>query len=503
MGVARRFLFVGLLGVCLVAPVLSQTMPGTGVASPAETQREIQQHIDHVTSGLTTPVIDKNDPHPGKSLTAEMAAMHVPGVSIAVVHNGIIEWAQGFGVAAVGGNPVTAETLFQAGSISKPVAAMAALRLVQQGKLNLDADINTYLTSWKLPASDAAAGKPVTLRELLTHTGGTTVHGFPGYAAGEPVPTLVQVLDGVKPANTVAIRVETAPGTRWNYSGGGFTIMQQALIDVTAVNGKLGPFPQLMHDTVLAPIGMTHSTYQQPLPAEWLAKAATPYDFDDKPIAGGAHTYPEMAAAGLWTTPSDLARYVIENQLSLEGKANHVLSVEMTKQMMTAGMGNWGLGVQIGGSASKPYFSHGGVDEGFEALFVGYEQGGDGAVVMTNARGGMRIAEEVMGSIATEYGWPDFRPIVRSSISVDPKVLAQYVGTYELSPTFSIAMTLEGNQLMTQATEQPKFPLHAESDTKFFLTVVDAEVEFFKNDKGVVAYMMLHQGGQDVKGVKK
>jgi CubicO group peptidase (beta-lactamase class C family) len=274
--------------------------------------------------------------------------------------------------------------------------------------------------------------------------------------------------------------------------------MQQALIDVTKQ-----PFPKLMHDTVLVPIGMTHSTYQQPLPADWRSKAAIPYDADSKPIPGGAHTYPEMAAAGLWATPTDLARYVIENQLSLEGKANHVLSVEMTKQMMTAGMGHWGLGVQIGGSAEKPYFSHGGVDEGFEALFVGYEQGGDGAVVMTNAQGGMRIADEVMSSVATEYGWPDFRPVMRSSITVDPKVLAQYVGTYELSPTFSVAMTLEGNQLMTQATNQPKFPLYAESETKFFLTVVDAEVEFFKNDKGEVAYMMLHQGGHDAKGMKK
>ena len=255
MGV-RRFLFPGLLAILLVAPVLSQTVPGS-VANSAETQLEIQRHIDDVTSGLMTPIIDKNDPHPGKTLSDEMAALHVPGVSIAVVHNGVIEWAQGFGFAVVGGDPVTAETLFQAGSISKPVAAMAALRLVQEGKLNLDADINTYLTSWKLPASEVAAGKPVTLRELLTHTGGTTVHGFPGYAAGETVPTLVQVLDGVKPANTAAIRVDTAPGTKWRYSGGGFTIMQQALIDVTKE-----PFPKLMHDTVLAPIGMTHSTYR-------------------------------------------------------------------------------------------------------------------------------------------------------------------------------------------------------------------------------------------------
>src|SRR5277367_6777677 len=197
---------------------------------------ETQQHIEHVKSGLLPDAVWRN--HPGHPLSERMAALHVPGVSIAVIHHGVIEWAQGFGVTRVGGPPVTADTMFQAGSISKPVAAMAALRLVQQGKLSLDADINTYLTSWKLPASPIAAGKPVTLRELLTHTGGTTVHGFPGYAAGEPVPTLVQVLDGVKPANTAAIRVDTAPGTKWNYSGGGFTIMQQAVIDVAKE-----PFP--------------------------------------------------------------------------------------------------------------------------------------------------------------------------------------------------------------------------------------------------------------------
>jgi CubicO group peptidase (beta-lactamase class C family) len=496
MGPGRRSWFVGLLGVFLVVPLFSQAVAGP-VVPPSETHQEIQQHIDHVTAGLLTPVVDKNDPHPAKTLTAEMAAMQVPGVSIAVIHNGAIEWAQGFGFEAVNGSPVTPQTLFQAGSISKPVAAMGALRLVQEGKLNLDADINTYLTGWKLPASEVAGGKPVTLRELLSHTGGITVHGFAGYAAGEPVPTLKQVLDGVKPANSEAVRVDIAPGTKWRYSGGGYTIMQQAVIDVTKL-----PFPQVMHDMVLAPMRMTQSTYQQPLPADW-KPVATPYDSEGKPIPGGAHTYPEMAAAGLWSTATDLARYVIENQRSLEGKANHVLSVEMTKQMLTAGMGSFGLGPLIGGSASRPYFSHGGVDEGFEALFVGYEHGGDGAVVMTNAQGGMRIAEEVMRSISAEYGWPDFRPIMRTSISIDRKVLPQYVGTYEISPGFSIAITLEGNQLMSQATGQSKIPLHAESETKFFLTVVNAQIEFFKNEKSEVAYLMLHQDGQDVKGLKK
>lgn len=492
----RRFLFTGLLAVCAAGPVAAQKSP-VPVADPTQRKREIQQHIDRVTSGLTAPIIDKNDRHPSKTLRAEMAAMHVPGVSIALVHNGVIEWALGYGVAALGGAPVTANTLFQAGSISKPVSAMAALRLVQQGKMNLDANINIYLTSWKLPASAPAAGRPVTLRELLTHTGGTTVHGFAGYAKGEPVPSLVQVLDGVKPANSAAIRGDMAPGTEWRYSGGGYTIMQQALIDVAKQ-----PFPLLLHDTVLAPIGMTHSTFEQPLPPEW-NPVATPYDDHGKPISGGAHIYPEMAAAGLWTTATDLAKYVIENQLSLMGEANHVLSEDMTKQMMAPGMGHFGLGPALGGSPSKPFFTHGGVDEGFEALLVGYEQGGDGAVVMTNAQGGIKLAQEIMSSIATEYGWPDFRPIVRTSISVDPKVLAQYVGTYELGPQLSLAITVDGSSLKAQETGQDKSFLLAESETKFFSTDLGAEVEFLRNDKGEVAYLVLHREGNDVKAARK
>jgi CubicO group peptidase (beta-lactamase class C family) len=160
-----------------------------------------------------------------------MVTLHVPGVGIAVIHNGAIEWVKGYGVQRIGGKLVTPDTLFQAGSISKPIAALAALHLVQQGKLQLDADVNSVLTTWKVPTSSAAPGATVTLRELLTHTAGFTVHGFPGYAANAPVPTLVQVLNGEKPANTEPIRLENAPGNTWKYSGGGYTVIQQLLMD--------------------------------------------------------------------------------------------------------------------------------------------------------------------------------------------------------------------------------------------------------------------------------
>lgn len=459
---------------------------------------EIEQRIQHVTSGLIGSVVIKGDEHATHTLANRMREVNTPGVSIVVIHEGKIEWARGFGVSSVGGSPVTAETMFQAGSISKPLAAMAALRLVEQSKLSLDVDVNTLLTSWKLPVDPVAASKPVTLRELLTHTAGITVHGFPGYASTEPVPTLIQVLNGEKPANTPPIRSESAPGAGWEYSGGGYIIMQQTLIDATKE-----PFPKLLLDTVLAPIGMTHSTYEQPLPKEFQDFAATPYRGDGKPVEGGAHTYPEMAAAGLWTTPTDLARYAIEVQKSLEGKANHVLSVKMTRQMLTPGVGQWGLGLEIGGAEANPYFSHGGVNEGFVNNFVAYEKGGEGAVVMTNSSNGGLIADEILRSISAEYGWPDYHPTVRAAISVDPKILAQYVGTYALTSSFNLAVTVQNGQLITQANGQGKVPIFAESETKFFPTVIDAEIEFFKDDQGKVTYLVLHQNGHDMKAQKK
>jgi CubicO group peptidase (beta-lactamase class C family) len=490
-----RTLVSGQFALMALACCLAQS----GVAqNTALTSADVQQHIQHVTSGLIGGVVIKGDEHATHTLADRMKELKVPGVSIAVIHQGKIEWAQGFGVRSVGGPAVTADTMFQAGSISKPLAAMAALRLVQQGKLSLDNNVNTYLTSWKLPSDPVAAGKPITLRELLTHTAGTTVHGFPGYASNEPVPTLVQVLNGEKPANTPPIRSEAAPGVNWKYSGGGYTVMQQVLIDVTKE-----PFPKLLHDTVLAPIAMSHSTYEQPLPQEFQSFAATPYRGDGKPVEGGAHTYPEMAAAGLWTTPTDLARYAIEVEQSLQGKANHVLSAEMTRQMLTPGIGHWGLGLEIGGADPDPYFSHGGANEGFRNLFVAYEKSGDGAVVMTSGDAGGLLGDEVMHSIAIEYGWPDYRPTVRAAVQVDPKILAQYVGAFELQKGFDLVVTLENGQLMTQATGQGKIPIYAESETKFFPTVIPAEIEFFKDGQGKVTYLVLHQNGQEMKAQKK
>jgi CubicO group peptidase (beta-lactamase class C family) len=209
---ASRNRVIILMLLCFSAPsLLSQSAP----------QNDTKERIEKVESCLPEPVLLKGEQPTCTTLAKRMAEVHVSGVSIAVVHHGVIEWARGYAVSSIGGDPVTAYTLFQAGSISKPVAAMAALHLVQEGKLSLDADVNVKLKTWKVPESPEAPGAVVTLREMLTHTAGFTVHGFPGYAATDPMPTLVQVLNGEKPANTGAIRLESLPGSKWNYSGGG------------------------------------------------------------------------------------------------------------------------------------------------------------------------------------------------------------------------------------------------------------------------------------------
>jgi CubicO group peptidase (beta-lactamase class C family) len=359
----------------------------------------LDQRIQRIQDHIISPVIGKGAVD-GPSLADHMAALHVPGVSIAVIHDGVIEWARGFGVTRIGGPAVTPDTLFQAASISKPVSALAVLRLVESGKLNLDTDVNQYLKTWKVPENQFTAKAKVTLRTLLTHTSGITVRGFPGYAANSPLPTVVQILNGEPPANTPRIFVDAVPGTSGRYSGGGYVVAQQLLEDVTGIS-----FPRLMQESVLAPIGMTRSTFEQPMPASRLKEVATPYDSGGRAVPGGPHVYPEMAPAGLWTTPSDLARYATEVQKALAGKSA-VLSAAMARQMLTPS--GQGLGPQTGGRKENPYFAHSGSNEGYKCYFVAYNNG-DGAVIMTNGDSGAHLANDILRTIAYEYKWPDFQ----------------------------------------------------------------------------------------------
>ena len=285
--------FAAALALCIAPAAQAQSSGAITPARPADTAERISR-IEH--SAAIVPQAEGKPPIT-LSISDLMEKFKVPALSIAVIDNFQIVWAKGYGVIAPDSkSPVTTKTLFQAGSISKPVAATAALHMVEQGKLALDENVNDKLKSWKVPDNEFTQTEKVTLRRLMSHTAGLTVHGFPGYDVDAPLPTIVQILNGEKPANTDPIRVDIVPGTKFRYSGGGVTIEQLLMTDAS---GK--PFPLLLRETVLDKIGMADSSYEQPLPPSRAAATAGGAYWDGKPVHDKWHIYPELAAAGLYS----------------------------------------------------------------------------------------------------------------------------------------------------------------------------------------------------------
>jgi CubicO group peptidase (beta-lactamase class C family) len=384
---------------CLLASViaglaaLAAATPSLAAPTPDDLQRiaQMEANIRPLNGG------------PPRTLAQRMAELKVPGVSLAFFENGRVRWTRAYGAAdAATGAPVTPTTRFQAASMTKAVAATVALRLVEQGRLDLDQDVNDRLASWKVPASGLTATDKVTLRRLLSHTAGLTVHGFDGYPAGAPLPTLAQVLNGAAPANSPPVVVETRPGTKWSYSGGGYTVAQMLMTDVTAT-----PFAALAQRYVLGPMGMTRSTLEQPLPASLWPMAATAHGEDGRPLAGRWHAYPEGAAAGLWTTPSDYARFMIGLQDAYAGRSPALLSQASAKLMMTPVLNNYGLGWDIVSRGARRAFDHHGGNDGFECFCIAFLDGSrQGVVIMTNGDGGLFLTTEIADALAAAYGWP-------------------------------------------------------------------------------------------------
>jgi CubicO group peptidase (beta-lactamase class C family) len=332
-----------------------------------------------------------------------IAQFKVPAVSVAVIRDFKIEWARAWGVKSVRtGEAATVDTLFQAASISKPVAAMASLRAVQDGRFTLDQDINTILKIWRLPARPSSTGEIVTPRLLMSHTSGTDDgFGFPGYNPESARPTTVQILDGQPPSNRGSVRVGRPPMTGYKYSGGAVTIQELALTDVI---GK--PFPLIMRDTVLVPIGMTNSTYEQPLPPERRSQAAHAHNQAGLPGDAPWHVYPEHAAAGLWTTPTDLAKFAIEVQQTLAGRSTRVLSRTMAQEMVTpVGVGPYAVGFSIAKTGEGWYFSHGGSNWGFQCQLIAHRSRGYGVAIMTNGDNGGRLIAALSDKISRAYAW--------------------------------------------------------------------------------------------------
>lgn len=426
-------------------------------------------------NGLRQVVVIKNQPVQKHSILERMKYYQVPGLSIAVIDHGKIVWTKAYGVKEHknGKNdPVTTETLFQAGSVSKPIAALGTLYLVQHGLLSLDQNVNDYLKSWKVPENEFTKKEKVTLRRILSHSAGLTVHGFPGYEQGVRLPTLVDVLNGKKPeVNTDRVFVDTVPGSRWRYSGGGITIEQLLIEDVT---GK--SFASWMKKTVLNPIGMTKSTYEQPLSREYESLASSGHQDGFAVVPGRWHNYPEAAAAGLWTNPTDLAKAIIEIQQAYHGIQGSLLNSEMTKEMLTTQKDPSGLGPMVRKTKDGIVFEHGGMDEGFVTTWHGLipkdsKNLGQGVVIMTNSNSGGNLAEEIVLSVADAYSWPDQKPIEKTLYSSQNENYSLFIGKYKNNRDNQVSTEISRNKDGIQIQFHPKMKpvqLFQEDKMKFF-----------------------------------
>lgn len=482
------------LTIILLLIVSSQLLNAQG----PKYSKDVLERIKQVEHTLGTWFRLKEQPS-GWSINERMKLHHVKGLSIAVISNYKMEWAKGYGWAdSAEKRPVTAETLFQAGSISKSLNSLGVLKLVQDRKLDLYTDINYYLKSWKFPYDSNSKGKKITLINLLTHTAGLNVHGFPGYSMGDPIPTLQQVLDGLPPANTPAVRSVFEPGLRFQYSGGGTTISQLIVHDVSGQS-----YDEFMWKNVLQPLGMLNSSYTQPPPSLKQKQLASAYYADGKPVKGKYHIYPEQAAAGLWTNPTDLSKYIIETQLSMEERSSKVLRMEWARLRVTPYIdSNAALGVFILTIGGEKYFSHNGQDEGFTAVYYGSMNGGNGVVVMCNSDDGT-ILNEVVNSVASVYGWKDFyKPVIKKPVAVSGGIVDKYTGNYRFgTDTFSIQKE-NGNLIFKPKGYPFSWELVFTSDKEFFIKELTGDWTFITGSDGKVEGINWKQPNREQKAVK-
>ena len=445
-----------------------------------------RRRVEH---GLSAALQIAGRPVEHHTLVDRMVRYAVPGVALAVVDDGEVAWAAGYGQLGGGRGAVAPTSLFQAASISKAVAAVGALALVERGVIGLDDDVNRHLRSWRFPASELTTEQPVTVRRLLSHTAGTTVPGFPGYPMGVALPSVAEVLSGTGSANTPAVESFAVPGTVAQYSGGGTTVVQQLICDVTGRE-----FGDLMDELVLRPFGMADSAYQQPLAAARLPLAAWAHDSSGAPVPDGCHVYPEVQAAGLWTTAVDLARWVIGVQQVLRGERSGPISRGTALEMVTGvGVGPFGLGPELAGEGRLWRFMHSGGNEGFKTWVDGLVELPTGAAVLTNGDGGSTLCVEIRRAIAAEYGWGEIGAPPIELAAVDPALLQSYVGRYVGPYDRPMKLELADGELFSPAPygRRRMLPL---GDTTFLDEETGAMLEIERRDGGAARIAVLVDG---------
>jgi CubicO group peptidase (beta-lactamase class C family) len=460
---------------------------------------DVQSRIAAVEKSLIASVINTESEPAGMALSERMQHYKVPGISIAVINNGQIEWAQGYGVAETGGTQaVTPDTVFQACSVSKPVSVTGIMLLAQSGVIDISRNVNDYLTSWRLADNDLTTTQKATIQRLMSHTAGINVSGFGGYPAGSVIPTLLQVLNGTPPATSAPVKIVYEPGSQYSYSGGGMEVLHQMAEDVAGM-----PFQSYMKNNLFGPLCMNSSDFVQPMAGPLATRAAKAHDMDGIMIPEGWRTYPELVAAGLWTTPSDLATLLIEVQKAAVFNKGVLLTQETANRMLTQQPNtnsSMGLGFALLEGRGGLIFNHSGSNFGYKSYMIAYRDRGQGVVVTTNGDNGLALIMEVVRAVAKVYGWPDTFVQKAVLVVVPLATLQSYVGSYTTTfegQLLQLDSYLDGNALMIKTALMGtgnRSDLYAIADNIFLLkedTLVPGTITFLKDGSGNVTSLSI------------
>ncbi len=464
------------------------------------------ERMDRIEANIKPP--EELPDRRGERISIDALLDHflIPGCSVTVIADGELVASRGYGETATGsGNPVTPRTLFQACSISKAVAGVGAMRMVQAGQLDLDADINAYLSSWEVPANGAWQPR-VSLRQLLTHTAGLRYNWFPGYRRGTPTPTALQTVNGAPPANTPPVRVVGVPGAEFRYSGAHYAVLQLLMEDVSGE-----PFPELMERLVLEPLGLQDSSYDQAFPTTHPDGVAHGHNPGGVEIIGGWMVQPEYAGAGLWTTPSALCRLAIEVQQAWQGASTTLLDQPHTAEMLTPGPGQRGLGWVLRTDDDQLWFEHSGGNVGYRCHLLADAHHGRGAAVMTNSEAGWPAIAAIFEAIADEYGWPDaarladpapFRAPQPAATNPDEATLSSYAGVYQLETGLRCVIEAGPHGLLLRAGDQPPMTLTPVSIAAFRAEADNVVITFDRDEDGSANRLHFQQFGDEITGAR-
>ncbi len=465
-----------------LATLDSRTKTTEHITTPAQWQCSAAPNSEdakrRVTNNLLPSLVIDNET---KAVSIEEhMAFHdgTPGLSVAVIKNGRVDWTDAWGEMQVNGGHIDCNSLFQAGSIAKPVTMLAAARMQQHKQLDFSQDIENYLSSYSLPPGKQSKANPVNFDNLFKHTAGITAGGYLGYESGQEIPTDVQILLGQEPANSKAIEVTQVPGAGLSYSGGGYTLAEVALQDIHS-----RPFADIMHDWLLAPANMIQADFNQNLPESVQGLIALGHGTNGVPVAGGWHIHPEQAAAGLWATPSDLATLLIELYLGYQD-GTELFPKKMLRDLFAQQEHNHAYGFRLVGTGKQQFIVHYGATVGYRAGMTINLHTGNGAVFMANSDYAWHLGMDFFRAVAKQYNWPQFQQESAVLRKVANGYREQFIGNYLFSQWNSlVSVTVEDSQLFLGFPNGDKYKmLPIEGDQHAFAqTQTGTKIDFAKN----------------------